>query len=215
MLAITFELAVKGYLESAQQAGSWFNAPYGIALMTMIGSAMGLLVAAAFSGDAGARDPETRMAPLVYTSPVEERSYLGGRFTAAFLLNALVLVPVQVALLVAVLMYDIPLELLGPIRITTYLSSYALIALPNAFVATALLFSLSVLSRRAVSSYLGAVVLFFMSIVVWIVVAEKLGQWELAKLSILLESPYSGKFHRRRLLRRRTRFRSGPIHRCF
>ena len=69
-----------------------------------------------------------------------------------------------------------------PIRIATYLSSYALLALPNAFLATALLFALSVLSRRAVASYLGAVVLFFVSIFVWLVVAEKLGQWELAKI---------------------------------
>ena len=40
---------------------------------------MGLLVSAAFAGDAGARDPETRMAPLMYTSPVEERTYVAGR----------------------------------------------------------------------------------------------------------------------------------------
>ncbi|MDP9177340.1 MAG: ABC transporter permease [Gemmatimonadota bacterium] len=181
-LVSSFEMAVQGYSESAQAGGYWFNAPLGIASMTLIGSAMGLLVAAAFSGDAGARDPETRMAPLVYTSPVQERSYLGGRFAAAFLLNALVLVTVQVALLAAVLVTDLPPEMLGPIRIATYLSSYALLALPNAFLATALLFSLSVLTRRAVASYLGAVVLFFTSIFVWIVVAEKLGQWELAKI---------------------------------
>ena len=33
--------------------------------VTLIGSVMGLLVAAAFSGDAGARDPDTRMDPRV------------------------------------------------------------------------------------------------------------------------------------------------------
>lgn len=182
MLVISFQIAVQGFLESAQERGFWFNSPFGIASMTLVGSVMGLLVAAAFSGDSGARDPETRMAPLIHTSPVREGSYLRGRFAAAFLLNALVLVTVQVAGLAAVLMYDIPPELLGPIDIATYLGAYALLALPNAFLATALLFSLSVLSRRSVASYLGAVVLFFTSIFVWLVVAEKLGQWDLAKI---------------------------------
>lgn len=182
MLAISFLIATRGFVESVQAQGFWFNAPYGIALQTLIGSVMGLLVSAAFSGDAGARDPETRIAPLVYTSPVEERSYVGGRFVAAFLLNALVLVTVQVALIVAVLVIDLPPELIGPVRIATYLSSYALLALPNAFITTAFLFSLSLLTRRAMSSYLGAVILFFMSIFVWLVIAMKLGQWELAKI---------------------------------
>jgi len=182
MLAISFAMAVQGYLESAQAGGYWFNSGFGIASMTVIGSVMGLLTAAAFSGDAGARDPETRMAPLVYTSPLREGSYLRGRLVAAFLLNALVLVTVQVAGLSAVLMYDIPPEALGPVNIATYVGSYALLALPNAFLGTALLFSLSVLTRRSVASYLGAVVLFFTSIFVWVIVAEKLGQWDLAKI---------------------------------
>src|SRR6476659_10230106 len=66
MLVVSFEMAVQGYLESAQAGGFWLNSPFGIASITLVGSVMGLLVAAAFCGDAGARDPETRMAPLVY-----------------------------------------------------------------------------------------------------------------------------------------------------
>jgi ABC-type transport system involved in multi-copper enzyme maturation permease subunit len=182
MLAISFGIATQAYLENAQANGYWFNSPFATASMTLVGSIMGLLVAAAFSGDAGARDPETRMDPLIYSSPLGERSYVGGRFMAAFVLNALVLVTVQVALLTAVLVNDLPPELLGPVTIAPYIAAYTLFALPNAFLATALLFSLSVLSRRAVASYLGAVVLFFASVFIWLVVAEKLGQWELAKI---------------------------------
>ncbi|MFL5488601.1 MAG: ABC transporter permease/M1 family aminopeptidase [Gemmatimonadaceae bacterium] len=182
ILAISFQITVWSGEGDARGGAYWFNAPFVIARLTLVGSVMGLLVAAAFSGDAGARDPESRMAALIYTSPVVERSYLGGRFLAAFLLNAIVLVAVQVGMLTAVLVTDIPPGFLGPIRIAAYLSSYALLALPNAFLATALLFCLSVLTRRSVASYLGAVVIFFTSILVWVVVAQQLGQWELAKI---------------------------------
>lgn len=182
LLALSFVVTVQSYLGDARGGLYWGNSPFAIAQITLIGSAMGLLVAAAFSGDAGARDPETRMDPLIYTSPITERSYLWGRFAAAFLLNALLLVTVQVSQLAGIVIMNVPPELLGPVRVGTYLSAYVLLALPNAFLATAVLFLLSVLTRRSVSSYLGAVILFFTSILVWVVVAEKLGQWELAKI---------------------------------
>jgi ABC-type transport system involved in multi-copper enzyme maturation permease subunit len=168
--------------EEALGGGHWVNAPYVIALLTAIGSIMGLLASAAFAGEAGARDPESRMAALVYTSPLQEKSYVTGRFIAAFLLNALVLALFQVAMLVVVLVYTIPPELVGPIRISTYLSALVLLGLPNAFLATALLFGLSLLTRRSVSSYLGAVILFFISIFVYGIVASRMGMWELAKV---------------------------------
>ena len=182
LLSISLLIATDGLPESAQAQGYWVNAPYAIALMTFIGNVMGLLVAAAFSGDAGARDRETRMDSLVYTSPIAERTYVGGRFSAAFLLNALILVSVQIALLIGLLVMDGPAELQGPIRIATYVSSYVVLALPGAFLATALLFSLSLVTRRAIASYLGAVILFFASLFTWLIVAQKLGQWQLAKI---------------------------------
>jgi ABC-type transport system involved in multi-copper enzyme maturation permease subunit len=182
ILGLSFLITMEAATGDARGGGYWANSPYAIIELTLIGTVMGLLVAAAFSGDAGARDPETRIAPLVYASPVAERTYLGARFGAAFLLNALVLLTVQVGQIAAILITDIPPELIGPMKIATYVASFIVVALPNAFLATALLFLLSVLSRRSVSSYLGAVVLFFTSIFVWVIVAEKLGLWELAKI---------------------------------
>src|SRR4051812_13128494 len=88
LLAISFQIAIQGYTENARTGGYFFNAPFVIASITVVASAMGLLVSAAFAGDAGARDTQTRMYPLVYTSPVGEGAYLGGRFLAAFALNA-------------------------------------------------------------------------------------------------------------------------------
>jgi len=71
---------------STQQ--SFHNAPFVIAAVTVFGSLMWLLVATAVAGDAAARDVETRMHPLTYTAPVSKADYLGGRFLAAFVLNA-------------------------------------------------------------------------------------------------------------------------------
>jgi hypothetical protein len=71
---------------------------------------------------------------------------------------------------------------MGPSRAAAYLGAYFFLALPNAFVATALLFCAAALSRRAMSSYLGAILLFFTTILCWEFVAGELGWWKLAKL---------------------------------
>ena len=158
------------------------NAPFVIASVTVLGSLMGLLVAASLAGDAGARDVQTRMHPLLYTTPVGKAAYLGGRFLAAFVLNLLILAAVPVGLVLAALVPRAEAELIGPFRPAAYLGAYVFLALPNAFVATALLFSLSALGRRAIASYLGSVLLFFATIFSWQFVAGKLGWWSLAKL---------------------------------
>ena len=182
LLAISFKITVEAYGAEARDEGFFLNAPFVVAAVTMLASAMGLLAAAALAGDAAARDVQTRMHPLVYTAPVGKGAYLRGRFLAALGLNALVLLSVQIALLLATAVPGLPPGLLGPFRPGAHLAAYLLIALPGAYVATALLFSLAALSRRAIAGYLGAVLLFFASMLAWQLLAVKLGRWELAKV---------------------------------
>ncbi|WP_309893777.1 M1 family aminopeptidase [Archangium sp.] len=182
LLGLSFQVATQGYVANARNGGYSFNGPFVIAAVTLLGSLMGLLVAASLAGDAAARDVQTRMHPLVYTTRVGKAGYLGGRFLAAFVLQALLLVAVPVGLLLALLTPGLEPELLGPFRPAAYLSAYFILALPNAFVATALLFSMAALGRREMASYLGGVLLFLAAMVSWQFVAGELGRWELAKL---------------------------------
>jgi ABC-type transport system involved in multi-copper enzyme maturation permease subunit len=182
LLALVYRTATEGYVDIARDGGFYFNSPFIIATITLLGSMAGLLVAAATAGDAAARDVATRMHPLVYTTPVGKATYLGGRFLAAFALHAVILLAVPAALLLALRLPGLEPELIGPFRPAAYLGAYCFIALPNAFVTTALLFSVAALSRRAMASYLGGVVLFFGSMLTWEFVARELGWWGLAKL---------------------------------
>jgi ABC-2 type transport system permease protein len=99
------------------------------------------------------------MYPLTYTSPVPKAEYLGGRFLAAFVLNALILLAVPAGIVAAVSVYG-EAGLLGPFQPASYITAYGLIALPNAFVVTAIQFSLAAMTGRAIASYLGSVLLF-------------------------------------------------------
>lgn len=162
--AILFGLAflsiTGNYIYDAREGYFLLNAPIVIAAVTVICCLFWLLMGASVSGDAAARDVQTRMFPLTYTSPASKAEYLGGRFLAAFLLNVLILLAIPVAILLAMYLTGVEAELLGPFRPAAYLSSYFLLVLPNVFFTTAIQFSMAVLKRSAMVSYLVGAMLF-------------------------------------------------------
>jgi ABC-2 type transport system permease protein len=182
LLMLTYYVAREIYIINARRDGYFFNAPFVIAVMTFLGSMMGLLCAAQLAGNAAARDVQTRMDPLFYTTPVGKAAYLRGRFLAAFVLYAVILLALPLGLLLAVVVPGPDAELIGPFRPAAYVGAYLFLAVPNAFVATAFLFSMAVLGRRAMASYLGGLLLFGVDVFSRRFVAARLEWWELAKL---------------------------------
>ncbi|MEA2490815.1 MAG: type transport system permease protein [Acidobacteriota bacterium] len=166
LLVISFLMTRDGTLAEALHDEFFINSPFAVAKTTVVGSLVWLLVAAAIGGEAAARDVATGMHPLTYTVPATKAEYLGGRFLAAFVLNALLLLAVQLGILLAVYWPGVDAALIGPFRPAASLTAYAFLALPNAFFATAIQFSLAARSGRPMTGYLGSVLLFFMSYVV-------------------------------------------------
>jgi len=161
-VAVVAFLFVRGnYLADALYADFYVNSPFIIASVTVFGSLFWLIVAAGVTGEIAARDVETGMHPLTWTAPVGKTAHLGGRFLAAFVLNALILLAVPVGVMLAVYASGVDAEAVGPFRPAAYLTAYAFLALPNAFIGTAIQFAAAVLGRRAIGSYLGSVLLLF------------------------------------------------------
>jgi ABC-type transport system involved in multi-copper enzyme maturation permease subunit len=183
LLGVAFFMARDVFVAEAQEGNYFLNAPFAVAQVTLVACILSLLALAALAGGAAARDVETRMHPLLYTSPVSKAAYLGGRFLAAFSLGALIMTAIPAGLVAAALLPGSHADLIGPFRPTAYLSAYFLLALPNAFVALALMFSVAVLARRGVASYLGGAFVFVAAVVSWQVVAGLLGHWGVAKLT--------------------------------
>lgn len=161
VFVLSWTMARDQSLADAMYQDFFANSPFAVAKTTVIGGLVWLLSAAVIAGDAGARDVATRMYPLVYASPISKAEYLGGRFLAAFVLNAAILLAVQLGIIAAVAMPGIDARVLGPFRPAAFLTAYGYIALPNAFVATAIQFLLAVRSGRAMSAYPGSVLLVF------------------------------------------------------
>ncbi len=159
------------------------NSPFIIASVTVISCLIWLLVASAMAGEAAARDLQTGMHPLVYTLPLSKGTYLGGRLLAAFLLNAFVLLGVQLGSVLGVYAGGVAPEIIGPFRPLAYLAAYGLIALPTAFIATTFQFGFALFSRRPMASYFGSLLLLFFTLPIPFTIYFALGKPAWAKLA--------------------------------
>ncbi|HEX8359668.1 MAG TPA: hypothetical protein VF613_06170 [Longimicrobium sp.] len=183
LLTIVAFLFVRGnYLGDALYADFFLNSPFVIASTTVFVSLFWFLIAAPVAGELAARDVDTRMHPLTYTSPVSKTEYLGGRFLAALTLNALLLLAIPLGIVLSVYASGVDAEVVGPFRPAAYLTAYGFIALPNAFVGTSIQFAWAALGRRAIASYVGSVLLFFVAYGGMLVLNIFVGRPDLAML---------------------------------
>jgi ABC-2 type transport system permease protein len=171
------------FLDDARRDGVYLNAPMVVTATAIMISMVGMIVTAALAAESVTRDTNARMEPLLYTTPLPKATYLGGRFLSAFAIGALLLTLAPVAMLLGRFIpgLDDP-AWWGPYRPGAYLSAYLFSVLPNVFIATALLFSLVALTRKAMLAYLGGAVLFMNSLLQDEYVAGVLGRWDLARL---------------------------------
>lgn len=158
--AFLFLVAIWMFLATADGSG-FANAPERLAGGSAIVGTVGLLVTAALFGDAAVRDFAVGMDPLLFTSPLRKIDYLGGRFVAALVVNAIVMVAIPLGFLAATrLVGSFGSETVGPFRAAAYLQPYPLVLLPNLVLAGAILYAIGVLARKVIPVYLGAIGLF-------------------------------------------------------
>jgi ABC-type transport system involved in multi-copper enzyme maturation permease subunit len=143
------------------------NAPiistFEIAQDTILTVMLWALMAPAVAGSAAARDIQTRIYPLIYAAPISKADYLGGRFLAAFVLNAMLLLAVPLGIMTALFMSGADTGAVSPFLPAAFFGAWGVLALPAAFTFTAVQFSAAALRRRPVVSYLSSV-LFFITV---------------------------------------------------
>jgi ABC-2 type transport system permease protein len=137
------------------------NAPFRVAeTSALFCGLIGMLVTAGLFSDAALRDRSARMDPLLFTTRLRPAEYLGGRFLAALLVNAVLVLATPLGLWLGTLMPYLHREAFGPNHVASYLQPLLLFSLPNLVLVGAILFTVAVLTRRAIPVYLAAVAIF-------------------------------------------------------
>ncbi len=138
----------------------YVNSPFFLITATVFTSIVWLLSAGAIAGNAAARDGQLRMDPLIYTTAVSKKEYLGGRFMAAFLINALIHLVIPISFFLSFYIRTDHPGQIGPNSLQAYLTTYLYLSLPLAFYVTAFQFSVSIVTRKAIMAILASFFLF-------------------------------------------------------
>ncbi|HYG02732.1 MAG TPA: M1 family aminopeptidase [Chryseosolibacter sp.] len=162
--------------------GVYPNNTFHITATVVVGGLFWLVMGASIAGEAAARDVQVRMHPLTYTTPVSKLNYLGGRFLAALAVNGLLILSLPLGILLSFYLPGLDPEGFLPFRPWAYLSVYCLIALPNAFIATALQFTFAALSRQVMTSYVASLVLAIFAQIIAVTIAKLFGNWDFVRL---------------------------------
>src|SRR5688572_15611277 len=152
-------------LHAINGSSQYLNTPIAVMQMSAVLGSIGMLVTAGIFGDAAARDVQTRMHALFYTSPVRERHYLGGRFLGGLVVNVVLVMGVPLGLLLASVMPYMSEGKFGPVQLAAYVQAYVLILLPNVIIIGAFMFAAAALTRQALATYLGGIALFVLGAV--------------------------------------------------
>ena len=147
-------------LHAIDGSSQFLNAPIAVMEMASLLGGISMLITAGIFGDAAARDVQTRMHALFYTSPVQERHYLTGRFLGALVINAVLVMGVPLGLLLASVMPYMSEGKFGPVHIAAYVQPYLMMLLPNVIIIGSFMFAAAALTRQALATYVGGIVLF-------------------------------------------------------
>ena len=184
LLVLSYFMAAAIFIDEPLAGHYYLNAPFIVAMVSLISFFfLGLLILAQFAGKAAARDIESRMHPLLYTTPIPKYIYLGGRFLAAFALGSIVMLAIPAGVFAAALFPMEHGELVGPFSAATYFSTYFLLLLPNVFFVLAFMFAIAVLRKKGVLTYLIAVLIIVAVIASWQIIGVQEGNWTLANLT--------------------------------
>lgn len=147
----------------------WANAPSEITDMLIRFSVFGIPVIPAFIANALLKDSDHRFDAILFATPISKGDYLNGRFAGAFLSMVIAMSGAPLGLLLGTFWPWASRELLGPTHLSHYLIPYLGIVVPSLLVVSAILFAIVALTRSLIFSYVGAMGLMALYLVVSLV----------------------------------------------
>ena len=139
------------------------NAPYVIEQFYGSISILCLLMTTAFMNATANRDFQYGMHQFVFSSPIKKRDYYFGKFIGAAIISVIPLLGVSLGALIAPVLAPIfdmcPAERFGEVIWSGHLQGVLVFAIPNVIISGVLLFSLAIIFRSNIISFIGAMLI--------------------------------------------------------
>src|ERR1035437_862710 len=135
------------------------NAPFVVDLFYSTLWFITLLMVTAFVNSAATREFAFNMHQILFTKPIRKLDFLLGRFLGAVVISTIPMLGVSIGALLARFMPWADAERFGPIVWAAHWKAILVFALPNTFFIAAIIFTIAVLTRSTVVSFLGGLLL--------------------------------------------------------
>ena len=157
------------------------NAPYIIEQYYMVFSTICLLMTTAFMNATANRDFQYGMYQFIFSSPIKKRDYFFGKFIGAALVSVIPLLGISIGAILgaflAPLLNMCPVERFGPINWWGHFYGIVNFGIPNVLISGVLLFSLALIFRSNIISFIGSMLILVFYIVSGIFTRDIQKEW--------------------------------------
>ena len=145
-----------------------FNAPFQITYFTGNFSLLCVFVIMFFVVSGVLRDHKHKTEALIYSTSIRKHHFFWSRFLGTFLFSIIGFSLFLPGFVFGLSLSDLNPERIAPFQFQSYLWPFLVVIIPNIFICTSVLFSVSLLSKSNVATYASAILIYILYFVVGI-----------------------------------------------
>ncbi len=145
-----------------------FNAPFQVSYFTGNTSLMSVFIIMFFAVNGVIRDSKDRMEALIYSTAVQKVDFFWSRFIGVFMFSVFAFSLFLPGFLMGVSFSGLEASRIAPFQWQTYGWPFLVIIVPNVFICTSVLFSVSLLSKSNMATYAAAILMYLLYFIVGI-----------------------------------------------
>ncbi len=171
------------------------NSPYVIEQYYGAFSTIFLLMTTAFMNATANRDFQSGMYQFIFTSPIKKRDYFFGKFIGAAIVSIIPLLGISIGAILGTLLAPsldmCPPERFGPINWSGHLFGILNFGIPNVIISGVMLFSLAIIFRSNIVSFIGSMLILVFYAVSSIFTRDIQKEWLANLLDPFGDKPFS------------------------
>lgn len=139
-----------------------FNAVFQVYFHTSLFTLGSVFIIMFFAISAMLRDKQHNMESLIYSSSIKKSHYFWSRFFGTFLFSMLAFSPFIIGYIFGNYFSGLDHERIADFQLSTYLQPWFYIVLPNIFICSTIIFSVSTLAKNSTATYVSAVFIYML-----------------------------------------------------
>ena len=139
-----------------------FNAVYQVYFYTNILTLASVFITMFFAISAILRDKQYDMEGLIYSSSIKKSDYFWSRFLGTFIFSVLAFSPFLFGYFLGITTSSLEAERIADFQLMTYVQPLLYIVIPNIFICSTIIFSVSTLTKNSTATYVSAVFVYML-----------------------------------------------------